>query len=86
MYLYLRYISKVYSPTLEATLPGSDWAIVEEALDVVDEDAGQGGAVGVVKDAADLHALGTLSEAHHVLGAADLDEGKAGVLGLKAIE
>ena len=50
-------------------ISGSDGAVVQEPLDVVHEDAGHGGAVGVVKDAADLHALGRLREAHHVLGA-----------------
>ena len=51
------------------SLPGSYRAVVKEPLDVVDQDAGHGGAVGVVKDAADLHALGRLREAHHILGA-----------------
>ena len=51
------------------SLPGSYRAVVKEPLDVVYQDAGHGGAVGVVEDAPDLHALGRLREAHHVLRA-----------------
>ena len=54
------------------SLPGSYRAVVKEPLDVVYQDAGHGGAVGVVEDAADLHALGRLREAHHVLGAGNV--------------
>ena len=63
------------------SLPGSYRAVVKEPLDVVYQDAGHGGAVGVVEDAADLHALGRLSVACHGIWRTDLDEGKPAVHG-----
>ena len=59
------------------SLPGSYRAVVKEPLDVVYQDAGHGGAVGVVEDAPDLHALGRLREAHHILGAGKVNSSHA---------
>ena len=59
------------------SLPGSYRAVVKEPLDVVYQDAGHGGAVGVVEDAADLHALGRLREANHILGAGEVKRNHA---------
>lgn len=59
----------------------SNGTVIQKPLHVVNQDARHLRAVSIVKDLADLHALGTLGEAHHVLRTADLDEWEAWHLG-----
>jgi hypothetical protein len=59
--------------------PPPDGRELDESLDVVDEDAGGGGAVGVVEDLGHDAYLLALGESHHVLGRDDLEVSEVGL-------